>query len=168
MTIIKHPSGLNVNSNWEEEARADFNKTIYFTDVSGFNRAKEMEIFVSNWWIEYFKCILEKGDISDGYHTFNELYDHRVTLWIKLCYYACKESIDIGNGNCVWRSKKNGDGSEWDGWFILGINKEKGKQMTYHLPIGRWKETDFAETLEQAPEFDGHTSNDVLNRINNL
>jgi hypothetical protein len=50
----------------------------------------------------------------------------------------------------------------------LGLNKKAGSQMTYHLPLGRWDETEFAETLEKAPEFDGHSSQEVLNRIASL
>ena len=39
------------------------------------------------------------------------------------------------------------------------------KQITYHLPLSKWEETGFAETLEKAPEFDGHTPDDVLEII---
>lgn len=58
--------------------------------------------------------------------------------------------------------------SKYYGWFILGINREKGKQISYHVPLKRWKETDFAQTLDKAPKFDGHTSQDVLNRLKTL
>ena len=27
---------------------------------------------------------IREGDISDGYHTFDELYDHRITLYLSL------------------------------------------------------------------------------------
>ena len=70
----------------------------------------------------------------------------------------------------VWRSKYHSDGELAFGgdWFVLGINKESGNQITYHLPIERWEETDFAETLDKAPEFDGHTPDDVLERLKRL
>lgn len=113
-------------------------------------------------------------EISDGYHTFDELYDHRITLYIALCK-VYEEFIapsvydsDKGRKQDVWRSQKHSDGSNYDGWFILGIGKEKGKQITYHIPNERWEETNFAETLEKAPEFDGHTSADVLERLKNI
>ncbi len=32
----------------------------------------------------------------------------------------------------------------------MGIGKEKGEQITYHLPLSKWDETNFAETLESA------------------
>ena len=104
----------------------------------------------------------ETGEVSDGYHTFNELYDHRITLFIALC-----KRLE-GEYNEVWRSWKHDDGKRWAGWFILGINTEQGEQITYHLPEARWEETDFADTLEKAPEFDGHTPEDVLERLKSL
>lgn len=119
-------------------------------------------------------------DASDGYHTFTELYDHRITLFIALCsHHVWCHGLFVSNREAehtakeagikpVWRSKKNGDGSVWDGWFILGIGKEKGEQITYHLPMDRWEETSFAETLDQAPEWDRHTSADVLERLKKL
>jgi hypothetical protein len=112
----------------------------------------------------------EEMDASDGYHTFTELYDHRITLFIALCsvYKLMDMSPTFVNPPQPWRSKKHSDGSEFDGWFILGLDKKPGEQKTYHLPISRWEETDFAETLDQAPEWDGHTSADVLDRLKKL
>ena len=106
------------------------------------------------------------GTNHDGYHTFNELYEHRHMLWIKLCELYAKVKFE----ELVWRSKRHSDGELAFGgeWFVLGIGKEKGSQITYHLPIDRWDDTDFAEILDKAPEFDGHTSADVLQRIKNL
>jgi hypothetical protein len=105
----------------------------------------------------------EMGECDcDGYHTFKELYDHRITLFITLCKLLDRETWE------GWRSKLHSDGTSFDGWFILGIGKSAGKQITYHLPMIRWDETEFAETLDRAPEFDGHTSEDVLKRLATL
>jgi hypothetical protein len=85
-------------------------------------------------------------------------------LFISLCRIL-KE--DAGH-NGIWRSKRHSDGELCFGTgtqFVLGICKEAGEQITYHIPIERWNETDFAETLDKAPEFDGHTSDDVLERL---
>lgn len=109
------------------------------------------------------------GKTSDGYHTFDELYDHRVTLWIALCKISMMVETDDGESHDhVWRSKLHSDGTSFDGWFLLGFNKKPGEQMTYHLPMSRWSDTDFAETLARAPEFDGHTSADVLERLKEI
>lgn len=108
----------------------------------------------------------DEMEVSDGYHTFGELYEHRITLFIALCR-ALVSYGEFQNPD-VWRSKLHSDGTSFDDWFILGIGKEKGEQMTYHLPLSKWIETEFAETLEKAPEFDGHTPQNVLKRIKEL
>lgn len=105
--------------------------------------------------------------ISDGYHTFGELYDHRITLYIALLKLRTSD-CSWGWRKGAWRTKTHSDGSVWDGWFVLGLFEEPGKQITYHLPMDRWDETEFAETLDKAPEYDGHTSADVLQRLKEL
>lgn len=107
-------------------------------------------------------------DVSDGYHTFDELYDHRIELYITLCRLLASKYKLQSDGQGVWRSKKHDDGSSFEGWFVLGILTVPGQMMTYHLPMSRWNDTDFAATLEQAPPFDGHTSADVLIRLKTL
>ena len=111
------------------------------------------------------KNIEDKVSISDGYHTFDELYDHRITLYIALCRNL---KDDLGDWRYVWRSQKHSDETNYDGWFLLGIGTEKGHQITYHIPNEQWEETNFATTLIKAPDFDGHTSADVLERIKKL
>lgn len=107
--------------------------------------------------------LFEMGNVSDGYHTFNELYDHRITLYIAML--KLRSAFDKKN---IWKSKSHSDGSVWDGWFILGIYSEPGKQITYHLPVDKWMECGFANTIDRAPDWDGHTSADVLERIKTL
>lgn len=101
---------------------------------------------------------MNKGEISDGYHTFNELYEHRHILFICLC-----DSVPN-----AWKSKLHSDGTMFDDMFIMGINDEKGKQITYHLPINLWDRCEFIRTTNNAPEWDGHTSDDVLKRLMEL
>lgn len=118
--------------------------------------------------IDYFKAQLESarerikqlekpitGETSDGYHTFSELYEHRHALFIVL--QGHRES---------WMSKKHHDGSEMDGWFIAGLELPTGT-ITYHLPMRLWDTCvkNGAEVMENAPEWDGHTSKDVVNRL---
>lgn len=103
---------------------------------------------------------VDTNQISDGYHTFYDLYEHRIALFIALC-----KNVEWSK---VWKSIKHSDGTEMEGWFIMGIGKEAGQQITYHLPDFMWEECEFAETLNKAPEFDGHTSTDVLLRLKDL
>jgi hypothetical protein len=109
--------------------------------------------------------LVDSNEVSDGYHTFGELYEHRIVLYITLC-----RQLSIYSGTKkVWVSKKHSDGSIWDGWFLLGICVAKGEQITYHLPERYWSVCkDFAFEFDKAPDFDGHTSDDVLNRLINL
>ncbi len=101
---------------------------------------------------------------SDGFHTFDELYEHRIVLFIALCKQYRKH-----NYSSIWKSMNHSDGSSYEGWFIMGINQEEGKQISYHLPIKLWSICEsIAETLDKAPKWDGHTSNDVLQRLTQL
>lgn len=113
---------------------------------------------------------IDANKISDGYHTFGELYEHRVTLFITLCRTIAGLAVAFEGGDMsrVWRSKKHHDDTEFEGWFIMGIGTEKGNQISYHLPLSKWDETKFCATLLKAPEWDGHTSNDVLERLKQL
>lgn len=122
------------------------------------------------------KNIIALGDdsmqVSDGYHTMDELYDHRITLFIALAKKAGDQSIsEHAEHYAVWRSKRHDDGKlcfDTGTQFVLGIHTAPGKQITYHIPIERWAETNFADTLEVAPAWDGHTSAEVLERLKSL
>jgi hypothetical protein len=107
------------------------------------------------------------GQVSDGYHTFGELYEHRIALWIALCRVHSSE-FETPQKQLVWRSKLHSDGSSYDGWFLLGMNRKPGEQITYHLPMAYWDRCSFAATLDRAPEFDGHTPQDVLERLRSM
>lgn len=105
----------------------------------------------------------EEMQVSDGYHTMDELYDHRITLYIALC-----KSVRLEKE--VWRSRKHSDGEICFAGtqFVLGIGIVSGEQITYHIPIERWEECDFADTRLMAPQWDKHTSADVLERLKRL
>jgi hypothetical protein len=110
---------------------------------------------------------VDTNQVSDGYHTFGELYDHRITLFKAVCALQVETCSEHGYDAEVWRSKAHSDGCVWEGWFILGMNKRAGEQITYHLPNSEWDSCHFAEVLDKAPEWDGHTSADVLTRLKN-
>lgn len=104
----------------------------------------------------------ERGLASDGYHTFDQLYESRTTLYIKLCQLLAQQQWAPE----IWISKAHSDGSQMDGWFLLGIDTDPGKQITFHLPEKYWNTcSSFATKLEKAPVFDGHKTEDVLKRI---
>lgn len=110
------------------------------------------------------------NEVSDGYHTFGELYEHRIRLFISLCRILRNDpQYQTGKKAEIWCSVFHSDGSQWDDWFILGIGKEKGEQITYHIPSRFWNEVcEFAQVLEKAPKYDGHTASDVLERLKDI
>jgi hypothetical protein len=93
-----------------------------------------------------------RGETSDGYHTFNELYEHRHALFSVIC-------ADHGG----WKSKLHSDGTMFEGWFIAGVLTPLG-QATYHLPLSWWDRFRCKE-LERGPEWDGHIAQQVPERI---
>lgn len=100
---------------------------------------------------------LDTGDLSDGYHTFNELYYHRMCLFSIIV----KQYKDL-----AWKSKLHSDGTMFDNYFIVGINTPNG-QATYHYHIDHWDMFDCVE-LPNAPKWDGHTADDVPKRLLSL
>jgi hypothetical protein len=107
-----------------------------------------------------------KIPMPDGFtHTFESLHSHQYALFIALCkvvHYSQKYEFP------VWKSKSHSDGSKMEGWFIMGISYKKGEQITYHLPMSEWEKCWFAREHDMAPTWDGHTSNDVLERLRGL
>lgn len=95
------------------------------------------------------------GEVSDGFHTFNELYSHRTELFILLMKQ---------NYPKAWRSKVHEDGSMFEGYFIAGIKTPAG-DISYHLEEKYWDSLNGMITLEAAEAFDGHTSEDVAKRL---
>lgn len=94
---------------------------------------------------------------SDGYHTFKELYQHRMVLFAALCNAYPERA---------WKARKHHDGTMFgDEWFIAGIETPKG-QYTYHYDNG-WELFKVKE-LEFAPKWDGHRPADVARLLSLL
>lgn len=111
--------------------------------------------------IRFINWLIKKNGsqgVSDGFHTFYELYWHRHQLFICLMHSWPQYA---------WKSKTHSDGSSIEGWFIAGMFKENGKQITYHLPLSLWGAIQVDE-LEKAPEYDGHTAKNVAFRLYKL
>lgn len=90
-------------------------------------------------------------EYSDGYHTFEELYYHRMMLFAVICNtYKDK----------AWKSKLHHDGTMFgDDMFVVGVKTDEG-QYTYHYKLKFWDEFD-VKVLEYAPEYDGHMPSDI-------
>lgn len=90
------------------------------------------------------------GNKSDGYHTFNELYHHRMMLFSVICNQ---------NKDKSWKSWLHDDGTMFDDYFIVGIETKEG-HYTYHYHKDHWDMFDVTE-LDKAPKWDGHKPEDI-------
>ena len=98
------------------------------------------------------------GETSDGYHTFNELYHHRAVLF-SVIVKAFEDK--------AWKSRKHHDGTMYDGMFIVGVETPYG-QATYHYEMEPYWEMFCCKEIERAPEWDGHTPAQAIERIGKL
>lgn len=94
---------------------------------------------------------------SDGYHTFEELYEHRLRLF---------SLVLKANQEIAFKTRLDDKGESYEGWFIAGLNTKEG-QISYHMPNRFWKKLDIKE-VESNSDYDGHNSADVLNRLDSL
>lgn len=101
-----------------------------------------------------------QGKVSDGYHTFDELYHHRAILFSVICN---------AHPDLAWKSKRHheGGGPMYNGMFIVGIETPEG-QATYHYDIDPYWDLFRVKELEHAPEWDGHTPEQAIERIRSL
>lgn len=102
----------------------------------------------------------QQGEVSDGYHTFDELYHHRAVLFSVICN---------NNPDIAWKSKQHDNPEEpmYPGMFIVGIETPKG-QATYHYDIDPYWDMFMVKELERAPKWDGHTPDIAIHRIFSL
>ena len=96
--------------------------------------------------------IKDIGDLSDGFHTFNQLYYQRMILFA---------TIVKQNRDKAWKSLRHEDGELCfgGGWFIVGVDTPEGS-YTYHYEDNYYSMFDCVE-LERAKHWDGHTEKDV-------
>jgi len=92
------------------------------------------------------------GAMSDGYHTFDDLYYQRLVLFA---------TIVNNNPDISWKSYKHEDGKLCfgGGWFIVGIDTPEGS-YTYHYE-NKYFDMFKCKELETAKHWDGHTDKDV-------
>lgn len=101
------------------------------------------------------------GNTSDGYHTFNELYEFRKA------YNAALFNEWASTGKCsVHKSWRHNDGELCfgGGWFIVVAVLPQG-QISNHYEAKDWDLFKVAETDKALFEFDGHTGIDVIARL---
>lgn len=173
-----------------------------YTKVAGFNINENALVkYVNGKWIfapgvhpdservNLINATVEQFDdgsltnfITDGSHTFGELYHHRAVLtalfakqvrtWERGFDAAVKsgwidqEKHDTLTQLCgVVRSKKHADGTMFDGYFVVLFTTPTG-DYSYHYPITEWDLFDGIRTVEKTGEYDGHKPEDIDRLLN--
>jgi len=96
--------------------------------------------------------VADIDDVSDGFHTFRQLYYQRMMLFA---------AIVKQNKDKAWKSLRHEDGELCfgGGWFIVGVDTPEGS-YTYHYEDNYYSLFDCKE-LERGKHWDGHTEKDV-------
>ena len=111
--------------------------------------------------LEKLEDIEDKGNISDGYHTFNELYEYRLLYNASMFNELAKQGLYD-----VHKSKKHSDGTIPFGdenWFIIQAELPTG-QISNHYEMKDW-DLFQVPIKEKANHYDGHTPQDVVKRL---
>jgi hypothetical protein len=98
-------------------------------------------------------------DVSDGFHTFGELYDHRRALTAALA-----SALNFSS----WRSKAHhpdDDPMFEGGYFIVGIGLDPQGTITYHYKLEHWDDFSDVPELEHAPKWDGALPAESVTRL---
>lgn len=116
------------------------------------------------WFIIFSNNTFEvKGkDISDGYHTFGELYEHRMLYNAAFCKIA--KELKSNEIKC-FKSNKHSDNTPcFDGtWFIVSMELPTG-QISNHYKKEYFDLFD-VQYVPNAPIWDGHTTQIALERL---
>lgn len=106
---------------------------------------------------------MDDGDmtngISDGSHTFGDLYYQRMVLTSVIA----KAIMSTKNLGTVRRSKLHDDGTMFKDYFIIYFTTPDGN-FSYHYHIDYWDNFSFVPEVDKAIKWDGHTDADI-NRL---
>lgn len=105
----------------------------------------------------------ESMEVSDGYHTMDELYEFRKVYNVALFNeWASQGKYD------VHKSEKHHDGEFCfgGGWFIVVATLPTG-DISNHYEMKDW-DLFKCRVEEKAKEWDGHTAQDVLERLKSI
>lgn len=102
------------------------------------------------------------ADVSDGYHTLNDLYRHRMLLNAALfnTWHRHLPGLAVHKSRTHWDEAND---PMYPGFFIVVARLPAG-QISYHYPIEHWDLFDIEEWSSPAA-YDGHSAADVEARI---
>ena len=133
--------------------------TIKHINCLGWYEVEEEAVFVHDGMIEEL-VEDDMGEVSDGYHTFNELYEYRLLYNASFFNELAKQNLYN-----VHKSKKHSDGEDCfgGGWFIVMAELPTG-QVSNHYELKDWDLFQIPEK-EKSNVWDGHTPQDVAKRM---
>jgi hypothetical protein len=99
---------------------------------------------------------------SDGYHTFKELYEFRKAYNVALFNEWAKQTYKY-NVHKSWKHYE-GDLCFGGGWFIVVAILPEG-QISNHYKAEDWDLFNIPSTPKALFPFDGHTGQDVIERL---
>lgn len=138
--IIRYDDGVQGRSLESELKRLEH---ITWDDVKEETKSKDM------------------GEVSDGYHTFNELYEYRMLYNAALFNEFAKQGLYD-----VHKSRKHSDGEYPFGdsnWFIVMAELPTG-QISNHYEMKDWDKFQIPEK-PVANKWDEHSPRDVADRL---
>lgn len=103
--------------------------------------------------------------VSDGYHTFADLYQHRYALML-----ALMRTVSNNPRQGAWVSKLHYDGTMFDDSFIAGVDTPSGP-VIYHMPLRLWEAAIMAckgNELPRGPRWDGAGPEETVKRLMNF
>lgn len=116
------------------------------------------------------------GETSDGYHTFNELYEFRKIYnavlfneWAKqktLNPFGHPSTIPKYDVHKSWRHE-DGELCFGGGWFVVIAVLPSG-QISNHYEAKDWELFEIPSYEKAIYPFDGHTPQDVITRLKKL
>lgn len=111
-------------------------------------------------------------EVRDEYHSMDELYDHRMALNIFLFKMMFRLDAQVRGSEAtnkpyIMKSKLHGDGTMFEGGYFIVMATTNQGQISYHYKLEHWDKFDIPE-VERTPEYDGHTSKDVIERLMKL
>lgn len=176
----------------DSERRYEFKgDALFIHTLEGSMRASVNDYIIKGVNGEFYPCkpdIFEKtyadesaiGELSDGYHTYNELYDFRKMYNAALFNEWAKEKTQhphwwkegrpfYSYKYDVHKSIRHNDGELCfgGGWFIVVAILPTG-QISNHYKMEDWDLFQVPELPKAKFAFDGHTPQDVLERLKNL
>lgn len=106
------------------------------------------------------------GDVSDGYHTFDELYHYRMLY--NAGFFNLLHKLDDLQGMRyqIHKSKRHSTGELCfgGGWFVVSAKLPMFGQVTNHYEMKHWDLFNAPEQAKADP-WDGHTPQQAAERI---